>query len=99
MLGISPFVLREYILFWPYNKSFTDPQACLVKMAKYDAFLTSLNLNFDVPSANTKIKREETVESGGGFLFSAPPTFRVPFSFAYSPLSESLEQAMLPYTE
>ena len=26
------------------------------------------------------------------FLFSAPPTFRVPFSFASSPLSESLEQ-------
>ena len=27
------------------------------------------------------------------FLFSAPTTFRVPFSFASSPLSESLEQA------
>ena len=27
------------------------------------------------------------------FLFPAPPTFRMPFSFASSPLSESLEQA------
>ena len=27
------------------------------------------------------------------FLFPAPPTFRVPFSFASSPVSESLEQA------
>ena len=49
MLWISRFVRQEQILFWPYNKSFIDPQACLVKMAKYGAFLTSLNLNFDVP--------------------------------------------------
>ena len=27
------------------------------------------------------------------FLFSAPPTFRLPFTFASSPLSEILEQA------
>ena len=56
-------------------------------------------------SANTKIKREETGDSRAGgaslyvlspflFLFPAPPTFRVPFSFASSPPSESLEQAI-----
>ena len=27
------------------------------------------------------------------FAFFAPPTFRVPFTFASSPLSESVEQA------
>ena len=27
------------------------------------------------------------------FLFFTPPTFRVPFTFASSPLSESVEQA------
>ena len=39
-----------------------------------------------IEKANTKIKQVETGES-------APPTFRVPFSFASSPQSESLEQA------
>ena len=47
-------------------------------------------------SANAEIKRKETGESlrgGTFFLFRAPQTFRVPFSFSSSPLSESLEQA------
>ena len=35
---------------------------------------------------NKQTKQEET-------LSPAPPTFRVPFSFASCPLSESLEQA------
>ena len=48
------------------------------------------------------MKREETGRAGAVshpffFLFPfsrpAPPTFRVPFSFASSPLSESPEQA------
>ena len=48
---------------------------------------------------NTKIKREETGERRGVSLpsfsfFPAPPTFRVPFSLASSPLSESLEQTV-----
>ena len=39
-------------------------------------------------------KRKHENKAGGNFfLFSAPPTFRVPFSFASFPLSESLEQA------
>ena len=53
-------------------------------------------------------KSEEESKTGGNwgekgrrlslpsfFLFPAPPTFRVPFSFTSSPLSESLEQARL----
>ena len=45
---------------------------------------------------NMKIKREETGRGGAipsFFLFPAPPTFRVPFSFLSSLLSETLEQA------
>ena len=44
-------------------------------------------------SASTKIKLEETGKTSF-FLFPAPPTFRTPFTFASSPLSESLEQAI-----
>ena len=57
------------------------------------------SVNDLVCNSVTKIKREETGESGGGFLFlfPAPPFFHVPFSFASSPLSESLEQAIVSH--
>ena len=41
-------------------------------------------------------KRKHENKTGGNFFFPAPPTLRVLFPFASSPLTESVEQASEP---
>ena len=45
-----------------------------------------------IKKARTRKKKEKKKKTGRK-LFSRPLTFRLPFTFASSPLSESLEQA------
>ena len=55
-----------------------------------------------VGSAELKKREHENNNNNNGkklFLFLSQPTFRVPFTFTSSPLSESLKQAKLNHTK
>ena len=53
-------------------------------------------MNMKEKKQNKKTKQNKTGENckGNFFLVPAAPTFRVPFTFASSPLSENLQQAI-----
>ena len=74
--------------FWRVKRSFTpyeNEHDSVKKTGEKVAWLPGSEI---VESAELR-KREHP----SFFLFPAPPTFRVPFTFASSPLSESLEKA------